>query len=142
MKGIGYQKFRNLKLIINKCFNVSFDKLACLVSRGFFDVFCLIFFTSSSDYDDHQTAWGDSVRVGFTTSLLIRFGDPLLEIWDAPKRTTIFFAANTDFETAFCGTRRRSYVDLLRRVLESNDLNGSNYQGWTDFYLGFRHDCF
>ena len=32
-----------------------------------------------------------------------------------------FSRANTDFETAFCGTRRRSYVDVLRRVLESND---------------------
>lgn len=60
-----------------------------------------------------------------------------------PKNARQYFSrANTDFETAFCGTRRRSYVDLLRRVLESNDLNGSNYQGWTDFYSGFRHDCF
>ena len=102
---------RNLKLIINKCFNVSFNKLACLVSREFFDVFCLIFFTSSSDYDGHQTARGDSVRVGLTISLLIRFGDPLLEICDAQKRTTIFFACEYRFRNGFLWNTQK----ILRR---------------------------
>ena len=105
------KNIRNLKLIINKCFNVSFNKLACLVSWEFVDVFCLIFFTSSSDYDGHQTARGDSVRVGLTISLLIRFGDPLLEIWDAQKRTTIFFACEYRFRNSVATT---SMVQITR----------------------------